>query len=460
MQWESPSAIFAKHALTAQGWQQDVVLRLAHGAITTIESGTAAPAGAVMLDTVLPGMGNVHSHAFQRAMAGLTEFPSGEGKDNFWSWREVMYRFTQRFTPEHIEAIARYFYIELLKSGYTAVGEFHYLHHDAGGKAFANPAELSERVVAAAASTGIHLTHLPVFYETATFGGVPAHEGQSRFIHSLDAFVRLLEKLQRHRSAQVTLGVAPHSLRAVTPENLNRLLQALNALDMADCPIHIHAAEQLKEVDDCIAWSGERPVQWLLNHAAPDKRWCLIHSTHMTPDEVRGLAASGAVAGLCPTTEANLGDGIFSGPEYFDAHGAFGIGTDSNVCASPFMELRQLEYSQRLQHRQRNVLAGDGRSTGTTLYTRAAAGGAQALGLASGVIDVGARADVIGIRANDPILADKNGDQFLDTLIFAHAQPPVTDVFIAARHVVAGGHHPLEQSAAEAFAKALRTLNQ
>ena len=306
----------------------------------------AAP-DAPSFDLLLPGVANVHSHAFQRTIAGLTETAAQPGRDNFWTWRELMYAFTRALTPEHVECIATALYIDLLKHGYTAVGEFHYVHHDPTGKPYAVATELSDRVIAAALAAGIHITHLPVLYETADFGGVPAHEGQRRFVHTAESYLRLVESLARQygKTPEVTLGVAPHSLRAVTPASLETILQALPSIGLQTCPIHIHAAEQEKEVANCRAWSGERPVAWLLAHLPLDARWCLIHAIHMTPDELTGLVRSGAAVGMCPTTEANLGDGIFPAEAYLKAHGRFAIGSDSNVCASPWEELRLMEYA-------------------------------------------------------------------------------------------------------------------
>lgn len=443
MQWETPGVVCARHALTAEGWRQDVAIRIGGGAVTAIGP---APAGAAMFDVLLPGMANVHSHAFQRAMAGLTEFASAEGRDNFWNWREVMYHFLEILTPEDVERVARQFYIELLKQGYTAVGEFHYLHNDSKGHPYADPAELSHRIIAAAAASGIHLTHLPVMYETANFGGIPAHEGQRRFALTPGSYLRLLESLQKHYrdTPGLSLGIAPHSLRAVTPETLAHLHSALPGLGLAGCPIHIHAAEQEKEVADCLSWSGKRPVEWLLAAQPVDKSWCVIHATHMTPQETAGLAASGAVAGLCPTTEANLGDGIFPAEAYARAGGRIAIGSDSNVCTSPWEELRLMEYAQRLTLKKRNVLTGPyGAAVGRNLFERAARGGAQALGLNAGRIAIGARADLVALAMDTPWLVDKTADALLNTVIFG-SPPRVTDVFVAGRQVVAQGRHMLD----------------
>ncbi|MGE0755284.1 MAG: formimidoylglutamate deiminase, partial [Alphaproteobacteria bacterium] len=345
--------------------------------------------------------------------------------------------FLGRFTPEDVERIATRLYSELLSHGYTAVGEFHYLHNDINGNHYSNPAEMSDAIVRAAKATGIHLTLLPVMYETADFGGKPAHDGQKRFTHTADAFVRLMELLvkQYGTDIEVTLGIAPHSLRAVTPDSLQRLLDALPALGLSGCPVHIHAAEQMKEVNDCVAWVGVRPVEFLLKTYAVNGQWCLIHATHMTEAETINLARTGAVAGLCPTTEGNLGDGIFPAPDYLAAGGHVGIGSDSNMCVSPFEELRLMEYNQRLHLQKRAVLCLENTpSVGRTLYQKAAQGGAQALGIKAGVIAKGYRADMIAPAMEHFLLEDKHGDAILDTLVFA-VNPRITDSFVAGRHI-------------------------
>ncbi len=434
-------SLFARRALTNEGWKSNVRIDIDQGRIVTV---APSAIGAGAYDLLLPGMPNVHSHAFQRAMAGLTEHASGAGNDNFWSWREVMYRFLERLTPEHVEAIARYFYIELLKHGYTAVGEFHYVHHDASGKPYENPAEMSERIVAAA-DVGIGLTLLPVLYQSSNFGGKPAVEGQRRFLHSTEDFLRLVESLKQYK--EVTLGVAPHSLRAVTTEALSDILAAF-----PQGPVHIHAAEQVKEVEDSLAFSGKRPVEWLLDTQPVNERWCLIHSTHLNDEEVSALAASRAVAGLCPTTEGNLGDGIFPAERYLRASGRFGIGSDSHVGINPFEELRLLEYGQRLLYRRRTVLCDEAiPSVGRNLYQRAVAGGRQALG-------IGERADFIAIDCSSPMLEEKQGDDLLDALIFGTPQPKVTDVFVGGRHVIKDGRHPDEVMAQEAMRQTMREI--
>lgn len=452
MQRERSPALFARKAFTSEGWQENVLIAVdGGGMITGVEKTSAPPAGTPSFDLILPGMSNVHSHAFQRAMAGLTEIASGKGKENFWSWREAMYGFTQNLTPEQIETIARALYIELLKQGYTAVGEFHYVHHDANGKPYAAVTELSDRVIAGAQAAGIHLTHLPVMYETSNFGGAPAHDGQRRFVHSAEHYLKLIEALSKRygRTDGVTLGIAPHSLRAVTQETLQTIVQALPGMGLGNCPIHIHVAEQEKEIADCVSWSKERPVEWLMNHHAVDRRWCLIHATHTNANEIARMAKSGAVVGLCPTTEANLGDGIFPAESYLQAGGNFGVGSDSNVCMSPWEELRLMEYAQRLSLKKRNVLCSETTpSVGRTLFAGAAKGGAQALGIKAGQIAVGYRADMMALSTAHPLMAERKGDTILDTLIFG-TTPNITDVFVAGRRVIEGGRHALEIKSAK-----------
>jgi formimidoylglutamate deiminase len=404
-------------------------------------------------------MPNLHCHAFQRAMAGLAE-RSGPAGDDFWSWREVMYRFLDQLDPAQIEAIAAGLYLEMVKAGYTAVAEFHYLHNDPGGAAYANPAELSERIIAAAARAGIRLTLLPVLYQTANFGGVPPTAGQRRFVKTSEAFIDLLERLEamRRRQDGFRLGLAPHSLRAVPPAALGDAVTALDRIDPS-APIHIHVAEQEKEVRGCLAWSGARPVRWLLDHAAVDRRWVLVHATHMEPEETRALAASGAVAGLCPTTEGNLGDGFFPLRDYLADGGRFGIGTDSNMAVDPTEELRWLHYGQRLQRERRSLeLDPPGTSPGAVLWRQALAGGAQALGQAIGGLAPGHAADLIVLDDDHPVLIGRHDDVALDSLVFAAARGAVRDVMIGGRWVVRDGRHSEEERITDAYRRVVAEL--
>ena len=437
--------LFFESALLPEGWASGVRVVMAGGAIAGVEKEVAAQPGDERASIGLPGMANVHSHAFQRGMAGLTEH-RGANADSFWTWRELMYRFVGHITPDDAAAFAAQAYMEMLENGFTRVGEFHYLHHDPGGKPYADLAEMAGRIVAASVQTGIALTLLPVFYAHSQFGGKPPSEGQRRFINSVDQYARLMEASRKlvARLSHATIGIGPHSLRAVTPEEL----AAIQPLAEGG-PIHIHAAEQTREVEDCVAWSGMRPVEWLLKSAPVDRRWCLVHATHLTENETAGFAASGAVAGLCPITEGNLGDGIFRGTEFIGAGGAFGLGTDSNVLISVGQELRQLEYSQRLRDRVRNALAGGpNRSTGRTLFDAAVRGGAQAMGVTGG-IQVGAPADLFSLDTSHVIFAGRTGDRVLDTFVFAGGDQCIDSVWRAGRRVVSNGRH-MERETIEA----------
>ena len=422
--------LWAPWALTPQGWKKEVAIGVdAQGRIASVAADRPR-AGEALAGPVVAGMANVHSHAFQRAMAGLTEARTGS-EDSFWTWRDVMYRFAARLTAEGLEAIAAHLYVEMLKAGYTSVAEFHYLHHDAAG---AGPDEMAQRIAAAATTAGIALTHLPVLYAYSGFGARPPREEQRRFVLSGAAHAKLVEGLAaRHRGARdVRVGLALHSLRAVDPPLLEAAVAHATRLD-ARAPIHIHIAEQVGEVDDCLAWSGQRPVAWLLDHAPVDARWCLVHATHLDGGETRRLAASGAVAGLCPTTEANLGDGLFPAGEYLEGErpGAVGIGSDSHVTVGVAEELRVLEYGQRLARRRRAVLASAAQpSPGARLFTAAAEGGARACGLDAGRIAEGARADLVVLDADHPALWNKQPAQLLDAWIFAGDNGCVRDVMV------------------------------
>jgi formimidoylglutamate deiminase len=375
MSADATRRLFAPLALLPEGWRHDVAVDVdASGSISAVAVGADANGRDRLDGPIMPGMPNLHSHAFQRAMAGLTEHRGSDPQDDFWSWRQAMYGLALALTPEQIEATAALLYVEMLEAGYTAVAEFHYLHHAPDGRPYDDPAELSERIIAAATTTGIGLTHLPVMYVAGGFGSKPTTEAQRRFVNSPDRFLALVDTLCRRHGgkADVAIGIAPHSLRAAPPEALR---DAVGAVDSA-MPVHIHIAEQTREVDDCLAWSGQRPIAWLLDHAPVDRRWCLVHATHADADEVRRAAATGAIAGLCPTTEANLGDGLFPAEDWLAASGGFGIGSDSHISVSPVEELRWLEYGRRLLARKRNRLtASDG---ALTYVQQALSGGARA----------------------------------------------------------------------------------
>lgn len=449
-------SLFFDHALLPGGWARDVRVTIADGTIREVQAGATAEVSRRVAGIALPGLPNLHCHTFQRAMAGLAE-RRGPAHDSFWTWREVMYRFLGQLSPEDVEAISAFAYMEMLERGFTAVAEFHYLHHAPDGTPYADLGEMAARIAAAAGDAGIGLTLLPSFYAYGGFGGAAPVAGQRRFLNDPDRFLKLVERSRAVVAplASARVGIAPHSLRAVTPDTLQQVVAA-----MPDGPIHIHAAEQTKEVDDCVAWSGRRPVQWLLDEMDIDRRWCLIHSTHMTAEETHGLARSGAVAGLCPLTEASLGDGFFNGPKFLESDGRFGVGTDSNIDIDAAGELRQLEYSQRLLHRGRNVMTmTEGESTGRRLLTQALAGGAQALQRAAGAIAAGQRADLVVLDHNHPDLVSANDDVWLDAWIFVAGRSAVKDVFVDGRQVVADGVHHARNAIETRYRTTLKTLS-
>ncbi|MFG1358428.1 formimidoylglutamate deiminase [Xanthobacter pseudotagetidis] len=451
----SSRSLWFSCALLPGGWAERVRLRLEGGAIATVEANADPQAGDERHGPLLPGLPNLHSHAFQRAMAGRAEV-RGPGADSFWTWREAMYRFVDRMEPDDVEAVAALAFMEMLEAGFTRVGEFHYLHHAPDGAAYADRGELSHRIAAAAARTGIALTLLPVFYAHSGFGGLPPGPGQRRFVNGLGGFAALLESARRAVAPLEggVVGIAPHSLRAATAEEIAALLPLAQG-----GPVHIHVAEQMKEVEDCLAFCGARPVEHLLDIAPVDQGWCLIHATHMTAAETARLAASGAVAGLCPITEANLGDGLFPAPDFLAQGGRFGVGTDSNVLVDAAEELRTLEYGQRLIHRARNVLAaGAGGSTGRALFAGALAGGAQALAAPAAGLSAGAPADLVTLDAAHPALAARAGDALLDGLIFAARGGAVDGVWRAGRKCVTNGVHHERDAIRGAFARTMEKL--
>lgn len=455
------SNLFFASALLPQGWAEDVTIRIDdRGRIAAIATGAPCPPGAERFTgAAVAGIANLHSHAHQRAIAGMGE-ASGAGSDSFWSWRDVMYRALDRMQPDDFEAVAAQLYVETLKAGFTAVAEFHYLHHDRDGSPYADPAEMSHRAVAAARAVGLPITLLPVLYNASGFGGAAPTAGQRRFIQDGNGFNRLTEALRDAygKADDVWLGIAPHSLRAV-PEGLLAETIAAHATANPAGPIHIHIAEQLREVEDCLAFSGRRPVEWLAERHALDGRWCLIHATHMTESEVAAVAASGAIAGLCPTTEANLGDGFFAAESYMASGGRWGIGSDSHISVSPVEELRWLEYGARLTSGRRTVLAGGpNRSTARRLVEDAQAGGAQACGFESGRLAPGLRADIVVLDTDHPLLAARRGDALLDSWIFAGNANLVRDVLIAGRPVIRDRRHPRETEIAERYTHTLGRL--
>ena len=443
--------IFSK-ALLKSGWANNVYIEVDdQGQIANISADYKGEAGDKVLGYAMPGMNNVHSHAFQRAMAGLAEYSTSKS-DSFWTWRDLMYRFAQVITPEDLISIAAQLYLEMLKAGYVSVGEFHYLHnseHNTGD-------EMSHAIMTAADQTGLGLCHLPVLYMSAGFGGLTLNEKQKRFGHEVDEYLKLIENLNRKMSDQDNqhLGMAFHSLRAV-PEDA--IMQCLKD-SAATGPIHIHISEQLQEVNDCLDWSGMRPVEWLYDHADVDEKWCLIHATHLNDDEVSSIAKSGAVVGLCPTTEANLGDGLFPLTSFMEQGGRIAIGSDSHVSISMIEELRLLEYGQRLKNHSRNVATSKNDiHTGSYLYHENLSGGAQASGFNNGSLEVGKRADIIVLDKSSPLLVGTPERNIIDRFIFNGNVNPIKHVMVAGKMVISDYHHPLgDQITAEFTATMIR----
>jgi formiminoglutamate deiminase len=448
------SVLHAARALTPEGWKSDVRVTIEQGAIAAVEIGAPAQEGDEPHAIMAPAAANLHSHAFQRAMAGLAEI-RGPEIDTFWTWRETMYRLALQMSPDDVEAIAAHVYVEMLEAGFAAVAEFHYLHHGPDGSPYEARAEMAGRILAAARRAGIGITLLPVFYAHSTFGGAPPEPEQRRFVNDIASFARLVDDCRGMVEGErdETIGIAPHSLRAASPEELSELIALAG-----DAPIHIHAAEQMKEVDDCVAWSGARPVRWLLDHADVDKRWCLVHATHMDERETRDLARSGAVAGLCPVTEANLGDGVFNAKDYLRSGGRYGVGSDSNVSIGVASELRQLEYSQRLRERARNVCAPAAGSTGRAMLEAIWSGGGQALRRRCGRLAPGASADILTLRADHPALAGKADDQILDAWIFSAGNLLVDCVWSSGLKVVVDGRHVFKDQVAARFVATMLEL--
>lgn len=450
--------IFARQALMADGWRENVTVEVDDAGLISgvLETGGQADH---RVGVLLPALSNVHSHSFQRAMAGLAEKRGPTAIDDFWTWRQVMYRFLEILSPDDIQVIAAQVQMEMLEAGYAAQAEFHYLHHAPGGRAYAQVEETSLRHIEAARLTGIGFTHLPVLYMRGGLDGRALEGGQLRFGCKLDAFQTLHSTLSGHFTNlpdDFVLGVAPHSLRAVSAEGLRASVQLGQGR-----PVHIHAAEQVGEVREVVDALGARPVRWLLDNMPVDHRWCFIHATQMDPGETVDLARSGAVAGLCPITEANLGDGIFDGARYLQAGGRIGIGSDSNVKIALTEELRMLEVSQRLRDRQRVILTDQATpSNGRYLYERAARGGAQAVGRNAGRIEEGALADLTALDDTHHAMCALKRDTVLDAWIFAGSDGVVSDVWAAGRHMVSGGRHVHHEQIARDFAQTIFRLRE
>jgi formimidoylglutamate deiminase len=449
--------LFARHALLPDGWAADVLIEWdAEGTLVAVTPGSVSVAGIDVAELVLPGMVNLHSHAFQRALAGLTE-TAGDNPDSFWTWRELMYRFARKITPEQIEAIAAQLFAECLRYGYTAVCEFHYVQRDPAGALYPRPAETAERVVAASRAAGIGLTMLPVLYSYAGFGELPLGSDQQRFRTDPAQVLNIVEALEPLRGGQLEVGAAPHSLRAASIAQIQQLAQALPA----GRPLHIHIAEQQAEVVQCHNATGMRPLRYLAEHVALDQRWCLVHATHIDADEVDRIVDSGAVAGICPTTEANLGDGLFPLAQFSAAGGRFGIGSDSHVSQSPVEELRWLEYGQRLQHQRRNVAVSPSqRKVGEFLWQGALQGGALASGRKVGALEPGMRADLLVLDSNHPNLDGAAPDDVLGIFVFAGNDNLVRDVLAGGRWVVRAGRHADQDAIASRYKQAIAELRE
>ncbi len=456
---------FAKQALLSSGWANNVLFTVNKGCFESIQQGQQPSQDATVLSgPVLPSLANVHSHAFQRIMAGAAEV-SLNPNDSFWSWRDLMYKIVQKLTPDDTRIIATQLYIDMLKAGYTQVGEFHYLHHDIGGKHYGEQGEMSNQMISAADKSGMGLTLLPVLYSHSGFGGQAPNAGQARFIHSTEDYLKLHQacetKLANHATHK--LGICFHSLRAVTKPQIETVLANLST----SMPIHIHISEQQKEVQDCLDWSGRRPVQWLQDEIGLSERWCLVHATHLDQKELQAITTSNAVAGLCPTTEANLGDGIFPAVEFEQANGRWGIGSDSHVSLSIVEELRTLEYGQRLRDQKRNRLYNSTNNhpeqnrVGDHLFKQALLGGNQACDVSLGLTE-GNRADFIVLDANNPFLAacmsTGDGRDILNRWLFTSNENLVRDVFVAGQQRIKDFHHAQEESSRLAFIQVIKKV--
>lgn len=449
--------IYCKTLLQGEQWLDNAVLDLdSNGLIRGIQPGTPQTADSSINGIVIPGMPNAHSHSFQRVIAGLTG-PRGNDGDSFWSWREAMYRAANSLSPQQFAAVARWVFTEMLKAGFTSCAEFHYLHHQPTGQVYSDLSEMSSRLIDAAVESGISMTLLPVLYCTAGFGKTHVSQQQQRFYNPADRYLRLLESCKTAIESRplIELGMAPHSLRAVPGPVLQEVLQSWPEKNY---PVHIHIAEQPAEIDDCIAHLGARPVDWLLDNFDVDERWCLVHATHMSDEELRRCAASQAIAGLCPTTEADLGDGVFKTLAWLNSGGRFAIGSDSNVRISIAEELRLLEYNERLRSGRRNVLATPTETCGRFLYQHAASTGAVAMGQAVGRLEPGKRADLLVLDDDHELLNGRQADAALDTWIFAGDNSMLKSVWVAGRQVVENGCHVTDTASRSGFMQTLKEI--
>ena len=461
------SKFILQSAMLPNGWAKDVFLEVDHGGnVIQLQPDTVSSESAQKVNgAVIPGIPNCHSHAHQRAMAGLGEKASIEGgkkaTDSFWTWRVAMYHYLQRIKPEDLYTIAKMLYLEMLKAGYTNIAEFQYLHHDLNGNAYANRAEMTLQCMQAAADVGIGFTALPVLYQYGGFGSQPALEGQKRFLNDAEGFCRIVENLfiaAKDSGNDASVGIAPHSLRAISEELLSEVIDSLSTKPLA--AIHVHVAEQTKEVDDCLQWSKQRPVQWMMDRFDVDHNWCAIHATHMDEMETMKLAQSGAVAGLCPTTEGNLGDGFFNFVDFTDHNGCWAIGSDSHISISAVEELRWLEYGQRLFYRQRNIAAQSATAnTGTALLKSALQGGGQSSGRNIGQLEIGSRADFVVLDTMHPRLFGRTEDDLIDSWIFSGNENSVKDVYIGGKKVIDNGQHEQQEYIESEFRNVISQLS-
>jgi formimidoylglutamate deiminase len=450
-----------------QGWTKDVRVAVSDlGLISEIDTATVAGAEEFSATErvhgiVVPGMSNAHSHAFQRGMAGNTEYRLS-ARDSFWTWRRAMYQLANRIEPDDLEILATQLFVEMLKSGYTSVAEFHYLHRQKGGIPYPAANALWEAIGNAASSAGIGLTFLPTLYQTSDFGGQTLKAEQARFASDTDAFLRALEDRigsdRRSRSPTQRTGAAFHSLRAVPLQNLRHAALALRELEPA-LPLHIHVAEQMLEVRACVRETGRRPIELLLDTGLLNEHWCLVHATHATAAELKGIAQSGAAVCVSISTEANLGDGFFDTARFFKAGGRLAIGSDSQSTVNPAEELRWLEYQQRLRKRRRAALADRAQPhVGTRLWRDAAEHGARAIGQPAGAIEVGRRADWLVLEAEHASMAGAAPDTALDHLLFAGGDAAIRDVMVAGRWVIKDRRHAAEEELRPRFAALARRL--
>ena len=455
------TSIRCAKALTPSGWEDNCVIELDQaGRIAAITKNNAGATDLSLNGMVIAGLPNLHSHAHQKAIAGLTEHRIA-GQGDFWGWRDLMYRANAQLDPDQLQAVARYLYTGMLQSGYTSVAEFHYLHHQPNGNPYPDCSELSATLLEAASEVGIAITLLPVLYCRGGFNNEPVRDTQRRFANSPESYLKLLQACDSLcvGNPDRSVGFAAHSLRAVAPDLLSATLEDAGSL-IKDIPVHIHVAEQAREVAECLALNGVRPVAWLYDHCDVTDQWCLIHATHVDSGELGRIVKSGATVGLCPTTEANLGDGIFPAAQFLRDGGRFGVGSDSQICTSPAEELRLLEYVQRLSLQRRTVMIpDDAGSNGRALITTAISGGAQALGEKSSGLVSGARGDLIEIDHEHSEFASRTPDQILDSWIFSGPNNAVRNVIVGGRHVVHDGIHPLRESASGRFRQVIAMLN-